>query len=85
MQKIETYFYKKLNSVYYNGYAKLPEYGIFRTTLVQGQNRTVQVWSIDNFLTWLSNVGGTIVSLYGLFGIIVGSYQSFIMDKSMLK
>ena len=31
------------------------------------------------------NVGGNIPIFYGVFAFFLGSYQSFIMDKSMLK
>ena len=45
----------------------------------------MHVWVANTIVVVLSEVGGYATVLIGLFALLMGNYQSFVYDKSMLK
>lgn len=60
-------------------------YGYYAVDLNQSESSSIHVWNSNNILGLLSNLGGYSTVLTGFFALLIGNYQSFIYDKSMLK
>lgn len=49
------------------------------------EEQTQHLWVAVTFTGILSNLGGYSTVLAGFFALLIGNYQSFVFDKSMLK
>ena len=53
--------------------------------LSQSEEKYDKVWVANNLINVLSNLGGYATVLTSFFAVLIGNYQEFTYDKSMLK
>ena len=63
----------------------IKQFGYFTVDLSQSEQSGNHVWNSGNILGLLSNLGGYSTVLASFFALLIGNYQSFVYDKSMLK
>ena len=63
----------------------MPTYGFYQVRLCQGQRAEEQVYSLYSFVSFVGNFSGLALSIYKTFELLLGHYQEFVVDKSMLK
>ena len=60
-------------------------FGYLTVDWSQDESNFEHVWITNTFLSLLASLGGYGTVLVSFFGLLIGNYQSFVYDKTMLK
>ena len=83
---IKTYDYEYLgSSTFSKKYQLTPIYGYYSVDYSMAEQQSKHLWVAVTFTGILANLGGYSTVLTGFFVLLIGNYQSFVFDKSMLK
>ena len=83
--ELKNFWFTPISTGNYYGYNGVQQFGFYRVALTQGQEIQNMNYKLVSFIDFLGRYVALTISILSAVAYFIGSYQSFIVDKSMMK